>query len=57
MATNDFRELLRKRYYATERLPEIRQELLRLRTESKELKATLTAASREERQRSQGRSG
>ena len=43
MATNDLRELSRKKYYATERLPEIRQELRRLRTEQKELKATLTA--------------
>jgi len=43
MATNNFRELARKKYYATERLPEIRQELLRLRTESEGLKAKLTA--------------
>ncbi|WP_428664068.1 hypothetical protein [Reyranella sp.] len=43
MEKKDFRELSRKKYYATKRLPEIRQELLRLGTESKTLRAALTA--------------
>lgn len=47
MPTNDFRELSQKKYYATERLPEIRQELLRLGTESKDLKASLAAGTEE----------
>lgn len=47
MATKESRELSQKKYYATERLPEIKQELLRLGAESKELKATVTVGAEE----------
>lgn len=43
MATNEFGELSQKKYYATERLTEIKQDLLRLATENNELKATLNS--------------
>lgn len=41
MATKEFRELSQKKYYVSERLPEIKQDLLRLGAESKQLKAAL----------------
>jgi chromosome segregation ATPase len=47
MATNEFGELSQKKYYATERLTEIKQELLRLATESNELKAALNTGAEE----------
>ena len=41
MATKEFKELSQAKYYASERLSEIKQDLLRLGSENNELKAQL----------------